>query len=274
MEQCDCYFVSVRRSLLLLCVDFHVTLPVAIFAFTYPPPPPIFALLSLFLLHFCFCLLATGIGRVSFGAFLGRCAVCKSVRRAAVVRLSASVFSLCHRFVASFSVLSTAGPFVFFVPSVMLLIPLWSHFSFCEWLQHIKTSSSSASSRSTDAVFSPPVRSLRLVVHHHLAFPVEGVRHHAGQLSSSLHNQIPEAQVFTAELLQTVLLIRRRVDVLYVCAAASDLPSALPLIYPLVLSDGQVTCQRSGNHWNNRKRGEIKRFLFGFCHWDCDDLKK
>lgn len=91
-------------------------------------------------------------------------------------------------------------------------------------------------------LFFSPVRSLRLVVHHHLAFPVEGVRHHVGQLSSSLHNQIPEAQVFASELLQTILLTRSRIDVLYVCAAASDLPSALPLIYPLVFSDGQVTC--------------------------------
>lgn len=46
-----------------------------------------------------------------------------------------------------------------------------------------------------------PQRVFRLVVHHNLAFPVEGVRHHVGQLSSSLHNQIPEAQVFTSELL-------------------------------------------------------------------------
>lgn len=50
------------------------------------------------------------------------------------------------------------------------------------------------------------VCSPRLVLHHDLAFPVEGVRHHFGQLSSSLHNQIPEAQVFTSELLQTIVV--------------------------------------------------------------------
>ncbi|KAA8586212.1 hypothetical protein FQN60_007781, partial [Etheostoma spectabile] len=48
--------------------------------------------------------------------------------------------------------------------------------------------------------------SLGLVVHHNLAFPVEGVRHHVGQLSSSLHNQIPKTQVFPTKLLQTILM--------------------------------------------------------------------
>lgn len=46
----------------------------------------------------------------------------------------------------------------------------------------------------------------RLVLHHDLAFPVEGVRHHTRQLSSSLHNQIPEAQIFTTKLLQALLM--------------------------------------------------------------------
>lgn len=46
----------------------------------------------------------------------------------------------------------------------------------------------------------------RLVLHHDLAFPVEGVRHHTRQLSSSLHNQIPEAQIFATKLLQALLM--------------------------------------------------------------------
>lgn len=63
-----------------------------------------------------------------------------------------------------------------------------------------------------------------LVVHHDLAFLVEGVRHHAGQLSSSLHNQIPETQVFTTELLQTILMSQTRITcVCFVVLCFSEL---------------------------------------------------
>lgn len=68
----------------------------------------------------------------------------------------------------------------------------------------------------------------RLVLHHDLAFPVEGVRHHTGQLSSSLHNQIPEAQVFTAKLLQTVLVSLVRLFVAGLCFVELSAPFLAP----------------------------------------------
>lgn len=83
----------------------------------------------------------------------------------------------------------------------------------------------------------PSLCSPRLVVHHDLAFPVEGVRHHAGQLSSSLHNQIPEAQVFTSELLQTVLMSQTWITLF--CSFVLHWALCFQhFFYSLILSDG------------------------------------
>lgn len=43
---------------------------------------------------------------------------------------------------------------------------------------------------------------VRCVLHHHAVVPVEGDGHHAGELSASLHPQVPEETLLTAQLLQ------------------------------------------------------------------------
>lgn len=46
----------------------------------------------------------------------------------------------------------------------------------------------------------------RSFIYHNTGVLVEGVRHHAGQLSAALHHQIPEAEVLPSQLFQTFLL--------------------------------------------------------------------
>lgn len=104
---------------------------------------------------------------------------------------------------------------------------------------------------------------LRLVVHHDLAFPVEGVCHHAGQLSSSLHHQIPEAQVFTTELLQTIL-VSRTWPICAVVLCFFELSSSA-LLYSLIPGDGQVTCGSygtTGTIKNGEKLNDYSSDLF------------
>lgn len=42
----------------------------------------------------------------------------------------------------------------------------------------------------------------RRSLHHHSIVPVEGARHHAGELSASLHPQVPAQTLLPAQLLQ------------------------------------------------------------------------
>lgn len=90
------------------------------------------ALHSLFLLHlFCFCMLATGIGRVSFGAFLGRCAACKFIPlciSALIIYHAVSSCCLFFELNARQFLLFCLG-FFFFYLVVMSFIPLLNHFS-------------------------------------------------------------------------------------------------------------------------------------------------
>ena len=101
--------------LLLLHPPFFLSLSLACLLLFFLPTAKLCTALTLFLLHFfCFCMLATGIGRVSFGAFLGRCAACKFIssfartflRISNVVRLkwcfTASSFCLFHLSLISF----------------------------------------------------------------------------------------------------------------------------------------------------------------------------
>uniref|UniRef100_A0A3B5QRL4 Phospholipid-transporting ATPase n=1 Tax=Xiphophorus maculatus TaxID=8083 RepID=A0A3B5QRL4_XIPMA len=51
-----------------------------------------------------------------------------------------------------------------------------------------------------------PARIHRCVLHHHGVVPVEGDRHHAGQLSASVHPQVPAQTLLSTQLLQVDLL--------------------------------------------------------------------
>lgn len=48
--------------------------------------------------------------------------------------------------------------------------------------------------------------STRCILHHHGIIPVEGDCHHAGELSASLHPQVPAQALLPTQLLQTDLL--------------------------------------------------------------------
>lgn len=54
-------------------------------------------------------------------------------------------------------------------------------------------------------IFAPSVPARR-VLHHHSVVPVEGDRHHAGELSAPLHPQVPPQTLLPAQLLQADLL--------------------------------------------------------------------
>lgn len=78
-------------------------------------------------------MLATGIGRVSFGAFLGRCAACKltssfphATHCTCVMSVCSSDVLMCHHF-------------VYFIP-VCVISLLHKLPTCCDWIQHIKTS--------------------------------------------------------------------------------------------------------------------------------------
>lgn len=60
-------------------------------------------------------------------------------------------------------------------------------------------------------------------LHHHLAVPVEGFLHHPGQLSSTLHHQIPEAKILSTELLQALLLSLTWMDLFCTIPASLEL---------------------------------------------------
>lgn len=117
----------------------------------------------------------------------------------------------------------------------------------------------------------PSVCSPRLVVHHDLAFPVEGVRHHAGQLSSSLHNQIPEAQVFTSELLQAVLVSQTWITLF--CSFVLHWALRFQhFFYSLNLSDGQDDLWRKSNtleKWEVRRNEKLSSsdYITGILGW-------
>lgn len=94
----------------------------------------------------------------------------------------------------------------------------------------------------------------RSVIHHDMAFPVESLRRHTGQLSSSLHHQVLEAQVFPSKLLQTLILIQ--IQIPQVCFVLLW----VPYLQNFVL-----------NHWSkvdlwggsrNHRRGMDLLFLF------------
>lgn len=91
------------------------------------------ALHSLFLLHlFCFCMLATGIGRVSFGAFLGRCATCKFIPlciSALIIYLCPGGVLRCHHVASFLSWMHDSFCCFVLYLVVMSFIPLLNHFS-------------------------------------------------------------------------------------------------------------------------------------------------
>lgn len=155
---------------------------------------------------------ATGIGRVSLGAFLGRCIACEFTPPSPSSLILYIWFCICM--FASSYVLEFILSFGSFSSHVLKFL-----FSCCDQYtitniilerDHVPAIKSLpfpnflwSYDRTLMFVLFP---SHRLVLHHDLAFPVEGVRHHTRQLSSSLHNQIPEAQIFTTKLLQALLM--------------------------------------------------------------------
>lgn len=95
--------------------------------------------------------------------------------------------------------------------------------------------------------------SLRLVIHHDLAFPVESLRRYFGQLSSTLHHQVPEAEVFPPKLLQTLLLMQHGSR--WVCASLSALFTGL-LLSNTLTEGGPTGVEQSPNqrHINDLRR--------------------
>jgi len=55
-----------------------------------------------------------------------------------------------------------------------------------------------------------PFVHVRRILHHHRIVPVEGDRHHAGELSAPLHPQVPPQTLLPAQLLQADLLKTER----------------------------------------------------------------
>ncbi len=143
----------------------------------------------------------------------------------------------------------------------MLLLSLWS--SDVVPLHHLVDSPVQSQLRRVCLSCVSSVCSLRFVVHHDLAFPVEGVGHHAGQLSSSLHNQVPEAQVFTSELLQAFLMSQTWITAFVFVV----LEPFQHFFYSLILSDGQVTCGGQ-KPLEQRETERNQTTLLWILHWN------
>lgn len=174
---------------------------------------------SVFLLHlFYFCMLTTGIGRVSYGAFLGRCAACEYLLSFSHPSVNSDMMCFLSNFCPLFSYMHDIyiyGCVYFnFYASVHLF-----HYRDTNSTLHQKWHLEWVKSISSCVVLcSSPhliICSHRSVVHPDLAFPVESLRCHTGQLSSSLRHQILEAQVFPSKLLQTLIMIQ--IQIAQVC---------------------------------------------------------
>lgn len=168
---------------------------------------------SVFLLHlFYFCMLTTGIGRVSYGAFLGRCAAFECL-------LSFSYPSINSDMMIPVELLPSFQLYAWYIYGCVCFKFYASvHLFHCSdtnsslhQKQHLNEWKAFPLVTVLCSSLHLMICSHRSVIHHDLAFPVESLHRHTGQLSSSLRHQILEAQVFPSKLLKTLILIKTQI---------------------------------------------------------------